>query len=77
MKAGIVSASLLTTKKLRASDYLCPDDALEKTIGRLEKALASTTTGLANKKAELAERKEHEQQLVDEGLLTILPSDPP
>ena len=73
MKAGIVKASLLARKdSLRAPDYLCPDVALEKSIGRLEKARQTIETSLANKKQELVDRQREEDLAIAREELTII-----
>ncbi len=75
MKAAFVSASHLAEKgSLRAGDYLCPDDALHKSIGRLEKAQRTVATSLVNKRAELARRQAEEARLIASGDLVPLTS---
>lgn len=76
MKVGIVNASLLGTRGVRgsllASDYLCPNTALEASIERLEKQAATIQTSLKNKRAELAARQEAEAEDIARGDLTLL-----
>jgi len=73
MKAAIVSTRVLDWQKsLLASDYLCADKALEKSIDRLEKQEKTIATSLANKRAELAESQRREDLLVARGDLTLL-----
>jgi phosphoenolpyruvate-protein kinase (PTS system EI component) len=73
MKIGIVNASLLASKgSLAASDFLCPNDALEKDIERLEKAQNTVNTSLRNKREELSRRQREEDLAVARGDLTII-----
>lgn len=73
MKAGAVKVGILVwPRSLRASDYLCPNDALEKAICRLEKQERTIATSLANKRRELAERHEAEAQAIARGDLEII-----
>jgi len=74
MKAAIVSTRVLDWQKksLLASDYLCADEALMKSIDRLEKQEKTIATSLANKRAELAESQRREDLLVARGDLTLL-----
>lgn len=73
MKVGIVKAGLLASKDtLLASDWLCPNDALEKDIERLERAQRTVTTSLRNKRDDLARRQREEDLAVARGDITII-----